>query len=86
MSLAWLLALLSALPMAWLAWGDPKRLRVSGQRRRKAHGPRMRALLAIAALLPGVSLAFHSVAAVLIWLGAVTTLGWAIAEAFAPRN
>ena len=46
----------------------------------------MRALLAIAALLPGVSLAFHSVAAVLIWLGAVTTLGWAIAEAFAPRN
>ncbi|MEC9406759.1 MAG: hypothetical protein VX549_05740 [Pseudomonadota bacterium] len=86
MSLAWLLALLSALPMAWLAWGDPKRLRVSGQRQRKAHTPRTRALLATTALLPGVVLLFHSAAAVLIWLGAVTTMGWAISEAFAPRR
>lgn len=86
MSLAWLLALLSALPLAWLAWGDPKRLRVSGQRQRKAHAPKTRALLATTALLPGVVLVFHSAAAVLIWLGVVTTMGWAISEAFAPRR
>ena len=47
---------------------------------------RARGLLAFGVLVPGLALAFHNAAAVLIWLGAVTTLGWAVSEGFAPRR
>ena len=86
MSVALFAALLSALPLTWLAWRDPKRMRVSGRRDRAPLSSRIRGLLTLCVLALGGVLAFYSAAAVLIWLGAVTTVGWAISEGLAPRR
>jgi thiosulfate reductase cytochrome b subunit len=73
--------------LAWLGWRDPKRLR----NRDKHSGAvvsspdplarSVRRMLAAAALVPGVLLAaagaWHSF---FIWLGALCTVGWTIAQ------
>ncbi len=74
--------------MLWMLAGrDPKRLRAARQRHLQAHSRKMRWLLLLVALMPGVLLiGLGSAASVLIWFGTLTVGGWLVAEARAPRN
>jgi hypothetical protein len=79
--------LITGAALAWLGWRDPKRLRNLASHaagRSPAPAPfagASRRMLAAAALAPGVLLAaagaWH---AFLVWLGALCTVGWAIAQ------
>lgn len=76
---------LAALPLAWLAWKDPKRLRSA----RSPHPPapaglRRVAWLSILAIGGGLSLS-STAAGVLIWLAALTLLGWLFSQWLSPQ-
>ena len=75
----------SLLPLLLLALRDPKRLR-AGAIARSPHTRRTRQALAAAALLPGAALiALGLWPALLIWLGAITVLGWLVVQSLAAR-
>lgn len=84
--------IVSATIVLLIAYRDPKRLRAAasgraarGRKPLQALAPASRRLLAAALLLPGVLLALAGEsAAFMIWLGAVTALGWVAAQLLAP--
>lgn len=85
---ATLLALaLSTSLLALLAWRDPKRLRNSLLPGPEPLAPGLRRGLGWASLLPGLALAFTAQwPALLIWLGACCSLGWALTQWLAPAG
>ncbi len=71
---------LSGAGLAWLAAINPKRRRVYGLPRRVGRGAWQAWGAASLVLLPGLALpALGQVAAFVLWLGAVTVMGWLIA-------
>ena len=87
--ISFLVAILpSLIAFAGLALGDPKRLRVAqraGARHRPALPRWQRQVLALVGLLPGLLLMLRGQwPAFLIWMGAVTAIGWALALWLAP--
>ncbi|MGQ0696657.1 MAG: hypothetical protein ACT4PZ_00300 [Panacagrimonas sp.] len=90
-TLLWALCatLASLLVVAPLALHDPKRLRAAsrlGSVPRAALQTSQRRLLGWVSLVPGLVLASCSQwSAFLIWLGASTALGWALAQSLSPR-
>ena len=85
-----LLAVMASLVLlAPLAMRDPKRLRAAIKLGGAARAPMpdaQRKMLGWASLVPGVLLALVGEwPAFLIWLGAATATGWALAQGLAPR-
>ncbi len=77
--------LLSAIPVILLCIGDPKRRRATGERNPTASRPR--AMLVVAACVPGVACALlGDSAAFMVWLGGIGLLGWAAAASAAART
>ncbi|GAB3273163.1 hypothetical protein GCM10027297_06230 [Parahaliea aestuarii] len=73
-------SLLSGLGLAWLAAVNPKRRRVYGLSRPAPVVPWQKWAMAVLVLLPGVLLVvFGQVAGFVLWLGAVTVIGWMVA-------
>lgn len=85
---ATLLALaLSTALLGLLAWRDPKRLRNRLRPGPEPLPPGLRRALGWASLLPGLVLAFVGQwPALLIWLGACCSLGWALTQVLAPAG
>jgi len=78
---------LSAALLALLAWRDPKRLRNALPPGPAPLSPGLRRRLGWASLLPGLALAFAGQwPALLIWLGACCSLGWALTQWLAPTS
>lgn len=79
----------SALTLAPLALRDPKRLRTAVKAGARSQDPlqsQQRRWLGSASLLPGFLLAACGQwPAFLIWMGATTATGWALAQVLAPR-
>lgn len=76
---------LSAALLALLAWRDPKRLRNRLPPGPEPLPPGLRRRLGWASLLPGLVLAFAGQwPALLIWLAACCSLGWALTQWLAP--
>lgn len=83
LSLAALLVSAGALLLLGIA--DPKRRRVGGLRTVAPGRPRHVGIAL--ALLPGAALiVIGAWAALLIWIGGCTVIGWAITTALAPRR
>lgn len=88
-TLIWALSavVVSAALLAPLALRDPKRLRSLRTTRRVAMGSTMRTALGYGSLLPGIAtIAAGQWPAFLIWLGAVTAIGWSLAQGFAINS
>lgn len=79
----------SSLMLIPLSSRDPKRLRTArrlGSNTRMPMPRQTRYLLVSGMVLPGVALVLAAQwAAFLIWLGAVTGIGWALALSMAPK-
>lgn len=74
----------SAVPLALLCAGDPKRRRAAGGRDGAATA--VRRLLAAATCVPGVACALAGdSAAFMLWLGGCGLLGWAAAALFSSK-
>ncbi|WP_116367028.1 hypothetical protein [Parahaliea mediterranea] len=72
--------LLSSLGFAWLAAVNPKRRRVYGLARPAAPAPWQKLAMALLVLAPGVLLLLcGQVAGFVLWLGAITVIGWVVA-------
>ncbi|WP_374679644.1 hypothetical protein [Hydrocarboniphaga effusa] len=77
----------SAVLLTPLALHDPKRLRSLRATRRVAMASAMRTALGCGSLLPGlVTIAAEQWPAFLIWLGAVSAIGWSLAQGFAINS
>ena len=91
MTLLWsaLAIVVSALALAPLALRDPKRLRTAAKAGARSQAPMstpQRRALGSASLLPGIVLAICGLwPAFLIWMGAAGAIGWALAQALAPK-
>lgn len=77
----------SAALLTPLALRDPKRLRSLRATPRVAMASTMRTVLGYGSLLPGIAtIAAGQWPAFLIWLGAVTAVGWSLAQGLAINS
>ncbi|ODP38696.1 hypothetical protein [Sphingomonas turrisvirgatae] len=83
-ALALVALMLSAIPLALLCIGDPKRRRAVGVT--EGTPTATRRLLAAAACAPGIGCALlGDAAALMMWLGGCALIGWAAAAVSAHR-
>lgn len=88
-TLIWALSTIfaSAILLTPLALRDPKRLRSLRSTQRIAMGSTLRTVLGYGSLLPGIAtIVAGQWPAFLIWLGAITAIGWSLAQGFAINS